>query len=67
MFLELIDPCIGLGQVGLSHVRLAFVVPTMNSPVHFPMPVDRCIFICIYLWLLRFNQSAHLLHSYGGW
>jgi len=65
MFLELIVPCIGLEQAGFSHVRLAFVVPTVNSPVHFPMPVDRCIFIC--LWLLRFNQSAHLFHSYGGW
>lgn len=62
MFLELIAPCVGLGQAGLSHVRLAFVVPTMNSPVHLPMPVDRCI--CICLWLLRFNQSADLFHSY---
>jgi len=28
MFLELTVPCISLGQAGLSHVRLTFVVPT---------------------------------------
>jgi hypothetical protein len=61
MFSELIAPCISLGQVGLGHVRLAFVVPTVNPPVHLPTPVERCI--CICLWVLKFNQSACLFHS----
>jgi len=62
MFSELIVPCTGLEQAGLGHVMLAFVVRTVNPPVHLPMPVERCI--CICLWLLRFNQSTYLFHSY---
>jgi hypothetical protein len=62
---ELIVSCIGLGLAGLGHARLACVVPTVNPPVQLPMPVERCI--CMWLWLLRFNQPADLFDNYWGW
>jgi hypothetical protein len=50
------------GLAGLGHARLACVVPTVNPPVQLPMPVERCI--CMCLWLLRFNQFADLFHIF---